>query len=94
VAHEPGHVLDAGAGLGQGPGGEHVAQGVERPRPPAVGPAGPAGVDGGGLEGVAPVVGAPGPPPLGGPMPLAGDSQSRCSVTAPCCKRRASAGQP
>ncbi len=36
VAQKPGHVLDAGAGLGQGPGGKDVAQRVEgsRPGPP------------------------------------------------------------
>ncbi len=54
-----------GAGLGQGPGGKDVAQGMEGPRPAPLGSARPSCGSCGRLEGVAPIVRPPGPAPLG-----------------------------
>jgi hypothetical protein len=56
VAEESGHVLDASAGLGKRPRGEHVAQRVERLLPTTVAASRPTGDAGGGVEHVAPIV--------------------------------------
>ena len=64
VAEEAGHVFDAETGLGQRPGGEDVAEAVERPSPMAIGPSRPADALGGGVQDVAAVIGASRPVPV------------------------------